>query len=631
MSLPYKTLIESNIGLQRTLEEYEGGNNVILIAPTGYGKTLLSLELIKKAKGRISSGLIHVVPYRALVRQIYSEKFKGKYPSLGYQSLDEIEREDKSPYYLKELTVTTLDSFIYNLYKLPVAEMYKVLRGKRSQGHYYPVLASILTSTIVFDEAHIYLGAELVGGGESEVETLAFMLAALRFLSEMNVPIIIETATMHSDIVMRVIERLRFSKRPTTITYVGSENTQTRNLQKKLELEMRHQKLKINVIRDKSFEEKHNFPWITQLETLEAAFKRVENICKTEPVLVIHNTIKRAIETYEYLSKKCDKIALLHSLLSNRDREIMLEMASKISISEGAIVSTQVIEAGVETGARVLVTDPAPIENIAQRAGRLCREKEEFKKIFDECKKTGAEVHIIKGDPEKLAEVYSRERVESTLKQLSELLRNNNRAVNWRLLSAIEPGTISFSDLLEYVQLKPLREADFNIIDGLAREYLSSDSQPDILIRFLDELGINLVRSSVLINVVIPPYQNKHLREFEIVTVDFARIMRRDLSDKKCLEYVIEGNKLYPKILLVSRDKSGLKYKESRIKKDLNSINEELKTKRFTYIIELLTRVQDNNKREPGDFAEVFLIAKESCYERGKGLKIWGDERELHK
>ena len=57
---------------------------VVLIAPTGYSRTTLSLMLINVSKNDLSAGLIHVVPYRASVREIYSEKFKNNYPSVGY-------------------------------------------------------------------------------------------------------------------------------------------------------------------------------------------------------------------------------------------------------------------------------------------------------------------------------------------------------------------------------------------------------------------------------------------------------------------------------------------------------------------------------------------------------------------
>jgi len=597
------------------LTEFKKNKNIMLIAPTGYGKTILSLRLIEVAKEReFSSGLIHVVPYRALVREIYSEKFKGNYPIIGYQSLDEIEIEDKSPYYLRELVVTTLDSFIYNLYKIPVSEMYKIFKGMRTLGHYYPVLASIFTSTIVFDEAHIYLGSELAGGDEDEAETLSFMLAALDFLIQMNIPLIIETATMHSDVIAEIIDMLRRGVKDTAVIYVGEENSQIKNL--------RGKGVDVITTRDELFEEEQDFPWKTTLETHNSVLKYIEEICESEPALIIHNTVRRAVESYKELSKKCSNVILLHSLLSNKDREkALVRIRDEISGKKGVIVSTQVIEAGVDIGVRILVSEPAPIENLAQRAGRLCREK--FANVFKVCREEGGEVHIIKGDPGNIAEVYNKSRVSRTLELIEKAIQDNKYAVNWRLLSTNKYNTNSFTEILEEISLKPLREVIFSPKYALAHAYLNSDGQADTLIRILDDFGRGLVRSSILINVLIPPYSNKKPSELEIVTVDFTRIMKRELlTTSKCLEYIVEDNKIYPKILLMSYDK-GLEYIESKIEADLETINKKISRSKFTSIINMLTTTRDISTKGVKGIVGSFLIAKSECYDRGVGLKIW--------
>jgi len=608
-------LIESRVALQRVLEEFEKDKYIVLIAPTGYGKTVLSLELVNVAKKReISAGLIHVVPYRALVREIYSEKFKDNYPIVGYQSLDEIELKDKSPYYLRELVVTTLDSFIYNLYKIPVAEMYKILRGVRTLGHYYPALASIFTSTIVFDEAHIYLGPELASGDEEEVETLAFMLAALDFLVQMNMPLVVETATMHSGVIAEIVDMLRRGVKDTVVVYVGGENLQVKNL--------RERGIDVINIRDVQFEEEQDFSWKTVLETGNSALKYAGEVCESEPILIIHNTIKRAVVSYEELSKKCNNAVLLHSLLSNRDREEALKrIRDEISGKKGVIVSTQVIEAGVDINAKLLISEPAPIENLVQRAGRLCRGR--FADMFKKCREEGAEVYIIKGDPRDIAEVYNKSRVSKTFELIEKAVENNKYAINWRLLSTNIEGAISFAEILEEVPPGSPREVLFSPKYALAHAYLNSDGQADALIRILDDLGASLVRSTILVNVLIPPYSGKELDKLEVTTVDFTRIMRRELSaPSKCLEYVLEEGKAYPKILFVSYDKS-LDYVESKMEVDLEAINQKISKKRFTSIIKMLTPMKDNSVKSVKGIVGSFLIAKRECYSRGIGLKIW--------
>lgn len=612
-------LVESRKALRETIKEFMENKNVVLIAPTGYGKTILSLKLIEVARKQgFSSGLIHVVPYRALVREIYNEKFKNQYPNVGYQSLDDISK-DKSPYYLRELVVTTLDSFIYNLYKVPVAEMYKIIGGEKTLGHYYPVLASIFTSTIVFDEAHVYLGSELISGDASELETLAFMLAALDFLIKMNIPLVIETATMHSDVIAEIVDRLKYSERDYSIIYVGQGNSQINNLEKKTGK-------KIYTIKDESFEEKHGFKWKTIIDSRDNVFKYIEEVCKSEPVLVIHNSIKRAVETYKALSRKCESAVLLHSLLSNKDRERALEkITSEISEKNGVIVSTQVVEAGVDIGARILVSEPAPIENLAQRAGRLCREK--FNGIFNRCKNEGAEIHIIKGDPREIAEVYNESRVSKTMELLSDALKNDNYRVNWRLLS-VEKPTISFTEILEGVVLKDQMNNLRRILSGsaykLAEMYLNSDGQPDALIGILDELGRGLTRSSILVNVLIPQYNQERLCNLEFVTVDLARLVRREKSaSSKCLDYVVDNNKYYLKLILEAITDNGLELVEARTRNDLDEIERKISRSRYREASKILTNIEKLRVENIKGVVGSFLVAKKDCYIRGEGLAIW--------
>jgi CRISPR-associated endonuclease/helicase Cas3 len=599
-------------GLQKAIESFEKSRNVVLVAPTGYGKTVLSTRLVKIARETgISAGLIHVVPFRALVRQIYEEKFRGAYSSVGYQSMDEVEPRDKSPYYLRELVITTLDSFIYNLYRVPVAEMFKVVGGRETLGHYYPVLASIMTSTLVFDEAHVYLGAEVATGEEDERESLEFVLAALVYLARAKIPVIVETATMHSSVIARVAELLSRANRGVDIVYVGERNLQVEGILRRLE---RTPSISVEVVEDREFYERNAIEWTTKLIDEENALRVAIELCQSEPVLVVRNTIARSIDTYEKLRGVCD-VTLIHSLLSNRDREKALDEVIKIvERGRGLIVSTQVIEVGVEVGSRVLITDPAPIENLSQRAGRLCREK--HKSIFETCRERGAEVYVIKGDPEKLAEVYNKNRVREVLNTLATEVTKSKRSVDWRLLSINRPGKVSFTDILEATL--PLSIKEPGELYKIAEYYLMSDATPKTLLGLLDSLGTWLSRSSVLLSVLVPPYENRNLNELEIVVVDSSRLFKSELKNReKCLEYDEQGR---PRVVLVSLAESG---EPVYITSQLEAGLEELALrKKLGRLVQSLTRyVKPRGLRRA---VGIYLLAKEMCYQRGAGLMIHG-------
>jgi CRISPR-associated endonuclease/helicase Cas3 len=95
--------------------------------------------------------------------------------------------------------------------------------------------------------------------------------------------------------------------------------------------------------------------------------------------LVVLNTVEAAQATFAALRKLTDedratKTVLLHSRFRPGDREAHMRAAIAEPESGGTIVvSTQVIEAGVDTSCRTLLTETAPFSSIVQRLGRCNR------------------------------------------------------------------------------------------------------------------------------------------------------------------------------------------------------------------------------------------------------------------
>ncbi|MFO0762680.1 MAG: CRISPR-associated endonuclease Cas3'' [Byssovorax sp.] len=92
--------------------------------------------------------------------------------------------------------------------------------------------------------------------------------------------------------------------------------------------------------------------------------------------LVVVNTVDRAVALFDALHKKTAKAALdlvlLHSRFRPGDREAALGRALAEAF-DGIVVSTQVIEAGVDLSARTLFMELAPFASLVQRAGRCNR------------------------------------------------------------------------------------------------------------------------------------------------------------------------------------------------------------------------------------------------------------------
>ena len=99
------------------------------------------------------------------------------------------------------------------------------------------------------------------------------------------------------------------------------------------------------------------------------------------PTLVVLNTVERAVEVWEKLRR--DKtlagtdIRLVHSRFRPAERQAWREeFLSRKACSPGTnriIVSTQVVEAGVDISASLLVTELAPWPSLVQRFGRCAR------------------------------------------------------------------------------------------------------------------------------------------------------------------------------------------------------------------------------------------------------------------
>lgn len=96
--------------------------------------------------------------------------------------------------------------------------------------------------------------------------------------------------------------------------------------------------------------------------------------------IVVRNRVEDAQNLYMALRKARERHPerpepiLLHSRFRPRDRELAMQRV--VSLPDAIVVSTQVIEAGVDLTSRVLITDLAPFSSIVQRAGRCNREGE---------------------------------------------------------------------------------------------------------------------------------------------------------------------------------------------------------------------------------------------------------------
>ncbi|MDW8082662.1 MAG: CRISPR-associated helicase Cas3' [Sulfolobales archaeon] len=560
-----------------------------IFAPTGFGKTMATPHILEKAKNcGLASRVVHVVPTRSLLRQIYTEKFRNvKNFDVAYQSLDRIPRGLKSPYFLADIVVTTLESFLLNVYKFPPSELTRVLE-RVSEGHYYPSFAALSSSVVVLDEAHLYMG-------DSEGEdTHALAASAVAALSEMRIPVIVETATMPTCLLEEVVDKAGIDRSDVGVVYVCPDSG--RGVCPQVN-ELRNAGFQVDVVSAGHFGS--GLSWTTRfVNSLDEAVNEAGRLCRDRLVLFVSNTVCRAINVYKKLQGICEAV-LLHAKLSEKDKEdAYTKLTNLRDMCRGVIVASPVIEVGVEVDAEVLITEPAPMENLAQRAGRLCRKS-------GNCR---GEVVIV--NDTSLSSPYDDSLAKAALNEM-----RSGLDIEWRLLWNSASG-VTYVKLLENISQNhrgKYRVAVYEIF----KDMVISDSRPlDIAPELAHKFkGFSLVK----VYVGDEPKSMKDLEDDHVV-LDLSYL--RQLMNQECLKTVsVDGVSKVVTMLLTGSGKVKIVDCESEV------LAEAIESKQ--YRPELIKGL----KRELAECAsklgldymiDYYVKSKPCCYEKGVGWPCQG-------
>jgi len=121
------------------------------------------------------------------------------------------------------------------------------------------------------------------------------------------------------------------------------------------------------------------------LERLAEHVSDPENHAQSGLTLIILNTVDRARTLYELLKKRQTlaqvPVKLIHSRFRPLEREQWGEFLRRKDSTRRVLISTQIVEAGVDLSASVLYTELAPWASLVQRFGRCARYPGETGKI----------------------------------------------------------------------------------------------------------------------------------------------------------------------------------------------------------------------------------------------------------
>jgi CRISPR-associated endonuclease/helicase Cas3 len=192
--------------------------------------------------------------------------------------------------------------------------------------------------------------------------------------------------------------------------------------------------------------------------------------------IVVVNTVRRACDLYEEIAERWGSedgqcLVLLHSRFRPEDRKAQVGKVLAAPAGEGTIIiSTQVIEAGVDISAATLFTELAPWASLVQRFGR-CNRKGEENQI--------AEVHWIDLANEDAAP-YEPEDLDKARQQLRVL-----RDVGLRSLNA-HPVELSF----EHTHV--IRKKDLIDLFDTTPDLAGNDIDIDRFIRGIEETDVRV-------------------------------------------------------------------------------------------------------------------------------------------
>jgi len=358
--------LESWRPLQRQASETEG--NLVLRAPTGYGKTEASLlwadrNAFKTKKG-IASRIFYVLPYKASINAMHSRLLAlFREPEL----VGVLHSSSSFYLYSSELEYRRLSSLYRKIYTpLKVTTPFQLMKPFFGVGFPEMGLTELTGSLLIFDEIHAY-----------EPNVLGIILAMLKLLKERRTRTLVMSATLPKFLE----ELLSGVLNPKLLTAPPEEAD-------------RFTRHRVNVV-DGSMDE---------VEDLLA------EVQADGPVLVACNTVSRAMEVYSRLSEDYNAM-LLHSRFTYGDREEKERKLLANLNDYDVVVATQVVEVSLDINFSTIITEPAPLDALIQRLGRVNRQG--FGKPRD--------VYILtkggKGDKR----VYPMEVVKESLKLLREL------------------------------------------------------------------------------------------------------------------------------------------------------------------------------------------------------------------
>ena len=373
---------EGLFGHQSKAQEVDG--SVLLIAPTGSGKTeaaLLWAAHQSSIIGRLPR-LFYTLPYQASMNAMQG-RLEEIFPHVGLQhgrGLLALYRllleKDYHPRAAARTAKWARNLSQLNYPPVRVFSPYQMLKGMYRLKGYEALLTDYHNAAFIFDEIHAY-----------EVRRLAMILKTIEYLRvNFNARFFIMSATFPKLIQEWLSEALDDSTKIEADSALFQKFTRHRLILHDGEL--------LN----------------------ESGLTNVVNDAKAgKSVLVVCNLVDHAQEAYNRIRAQLNEVnirtELLHGRFNMRDRsakEILIRDATGATSEKRqpiVLVATQAVEVSLDIDLDTIYTEPAPLEALIQRFGRINRRRKQ---------KDLALVHVFR-QPDDGQKIYDPELVQRTL------------------------------------------------------------------------------------------------------------------------------------------------------------------------------------------------------------------------
>lgn len=455
-------------------------NDAILRAPTGSGKT--NAALLWAAHNQIENGrLFYVLPYTASInamfdtlQSIFGKESVGLLHHKNVSHLYKVQ-EDATHDVNQAKHLADLARELY--YPVKVCTPHQILRSALRGRGWEQALIEFPGACFVFDEIHAY-----------EPRIVGLIFAMIPWLKSLGAKVLFASATMPRFLQQLITEHL--NEKLTIIEPDPSTPLDSEIITKK-----RHT---LEIISCNVLEYMDEF-----IESFPD--KKLLIICNHVPTAQsVYKLILEGIEEGKY---DIDLPVLLHSRFSQQDRSDL----EKTIITEQPkiLIATQVIEVSLNLDYNVCITEPAPIDALIQRFGRVNRYGYRNPETVIVCRKQ------VNNYP-----IYAESIVQKTLQSLEPL---QNAVLTER--SLIETADLVYADGFDETQREEferalnypdLKDFDGNTVAGVYRNWVEdviegTDQSIEVLPKTYREKYLDLRKNKqwVEANMLLVPLRIK--------------------------------------------------------------------------------------------------------------------------